>query len=544
MLEELHVRDLALIDEAWLEFGPGLNVLTGETGAGKTVLLGALKLLLGERADPTLVRSGADEALVEGRFLLDGRERAARRRVSAEGRGRCYLDGDMSTVAGLAEALGPAVDLHGQHDHQALLSVATHAGFLDRAGGPALLELYAAYRERFAEHTAAVEEMDRLAEAMGERERRLDYARFVVAEIDAVGPKAKEDEELESKLPLLRHGEKLVEAASSAHRALREEGAGAADAAARAIAALNPVEGLDPGIDEAAGMVRDAGALLDEAASRIRGYGEGIDFDPSVLNDAEARLAALATLKKKYGPTLDDVLAERERVAAEAAALETGEEGLARARASVEESDRRLGAAAAALAEARTKAAAPFEERLSDACADLAMPSARFQVGLTELERADWTESGPQSVEFLFSGSAGEEPRPLARIASGGEVSRVMLALKGVLGAADTVPVLVFDEVDSGIGGATALAIGRRLASLSVGRQVVVVTHLAQVAAFADRQMVVSKEERDGRDVTTVSEVRGEERVAEVARMLAGSDTDTGLAHARELLASVAAKAV
>ena len=536
MLEELHVRDLALIEEAWVELGPGLTVLTGETGAGKTVLVGALKLLLGDRADASAVRSGATEALVEGRFVVDGAERTVRRRVAAEGRSRCYLDGEMATVADLTAAIGPQVDLHGQHEHQALLSPARHAEYLDRFAGPDAIAAKTAYADAFAAATAAQAEVDGLREALGDRERQLDQLRFQVGEIDSVGPTAGEDAELEAMLPRLRHGEKLASAASTAWRALRDDD-GATDRASEALAALHGVEGVDPQVDVIAGEVASAIASLDDAGSRLREYGDSVEYDPETLNATEARLAALAGLKKRFGQTLDDVL-EARRVAEERIeALAAGEEGLATAEAAAARARTALAAAAETLTRARAAAIPRFTAGLNDAADDLALTGATFDVAIEELPDERWTARGPHRVEFLFSPAAGEPARPLARIASGGEVSRVMLAVKGVLGEADDVEVLVFDEVDAGVGGRTALAVGRRLAQLARRHQVLVVTHLAQVAAFADAHVTVGRRTADGRTTTTVTPVSGEERTAEVARMLSGSDTEASLAHARELIA-------
>jgi len=539
VLEELHVRDLALIEEAWLELGPGMTVLTGETGAGKTVLVGALKLLLGERADATQVRSGASEALVEGRFSVGGEERAARRRVGADGRSRCYLDGEMATVGGLADALGSLVDLHGQHDHQLLLHPPSHAGLFDRFAGVGAAAALEVYREAFAAHAGAAAERDRLAEALKDRERRGEDLRFLVDEVDTVGPRSGEDEELGSRLPRMRHGERLAEAASAAHRALSGE-SGAADATGEALTALHRVAEVDPTLDGIAGELGEVDQRIADIAHRLREYGEGVEYDPAALNEAESRLAALATLKRKYGPTLDDVLRTRQEASEELEGLEAGEQGLARADEAVAEADAALLASAAGLSAARAKAAPMFEERLADAARDLGMPSARFVVALSPLDRAAWSAEGPERVEFLYAPASGETPRALARIASGGEVSRVMLALKGVLGHADTVPVLVFDEIDAGIGGVAAIAVGARLKALAAQHQVLVVTHLAQVAAFADAHLVVVKTERDGRARTSVRPCSGEERVAELARMLSGTDSDASLVHARELLTAAA----
>lgn len=539
MLEELHVRDLALIDEAWLELGPGLTVLTGETGAGKTVLVGALKLLLGERGDSGLVRSGASEALVEGRFAVDG-EILARRRLSAEGRSRCTLDGEMATVGELAERLGPVVDLHGQHEHQALLHPSHHASYLDRFAGAKAAEACRAYRGAYERAREAADELERLSASLADRERRADYLRFQIADIDAVAPKAGEDEDLGMQLPILRHGEKLAHASATAFHALHDEG-GASDRCREALGALSPVLGIDAALDLLAERLSSAMAELDDVGVGLRDYGEGVGHDPRALNTAEDRLAALQALKKKYGPMLGDVLSAREMAVMELETLDAGEDGLRRAQEALDAADEALRLAGERLTEARAEAVPRFAAALAETLAELAMPSARFDVTIEPLPFERWTADGPHRVEFTFSSNAGEPARPLAKVASGGEVSRVMLALKSALGAADSVPVLVFDEVDVGIGGATALAVGRLLRELASQHQVLVVTHLAQVAAFADRHLVVAKAEVDGRTVTRVAPVEGAARVAEVARMLSGSDSATSLAHAEELLSAATA---
>ena len=536
MLEELHVKDLALIEETWLELGAGMTVLTGETGAGKTVLVGALKLLLGDRADATLVRTGAAEAVVEGRFLVQGVEHAVRRRVSADGRSRCYLDGEMATVGGLADTLGPLVDLHGQHDHQELLHTQSHAALLDRfAESAALLD---GYREAFRAHAAASAELAAATSAMGDRERRLAALRAQIADIECVDPQPGEDDAIRARLPRLQHGERLAGATSVAHRTLTEDGA-AVDRVADALAALRRVSGIDPALDGLADELADIDERMTGLAARIRDYGEAVEYDPAALEDAEARLAALTALTRSYGPALADVLVSWETADLAAAALEAGEAGLEKLRSVVDAADAALRDSGARLSAAREAAASAFESRLAEAANDLAMPTARFEVSRAALPRESWTADGPERVEFLYAPGTGEAARPLARIASGGEVSRVMLALKSVLGDADTVPVLVFDEIDAGIGGATAVAVGHRLRSLAAGRQVLVVTHLAQVAAFADAHLVVEKGEDEGRVRTEVRPVTGDDRLRELARMLSGSATDLSVAHARELLASV-----
>lgn len=535
MLEELHVKDMALIEEAWLEFAPGMTVLTGETGAGKTALLGALKLLLGERADSSSVRSGATETLVEGRFAGSEGEVIARRRVTADGRSRCTLDGEMATVGALAQRVGPLVDLHGQHEHQALLSASTHVGYLDRwAGEPALVALKA-YENARSSYRDALAALSSLEDRISEATRNADYLRFIAEEIDRVAPVEGEDEALEARLPALQHAERLAEAANTAAVALRAE-SGALDRIAEAAAALAKVDGIDPSLDDVAARLTEAQVLVDEAGTAVRAYRDSVEHDPSVLEQVLSRLSALEGLKKKYGPSLAAVLAAREEASTAFGAAEDSELARREATAAVESAESCLRDAAAALAEIRHAAAPGFTESLGAIAEDLAMTGARFEVGFEELAFENWMADGSERIEFLYSPAASQPPRSLARIASGGEISRVMLALKGVLGSADSVETLVFDEVDSGIGGATAHAVGARLAQLARSHQLIVVTHLAQVAAHASRHLVVRKR-TDGDGVSTeVACVEGEARVGEIARMLSGNDSEVSLAHATELL--------
>jgi DNA repair protein RecN (Recombination protein N) len=534
MIEELHIVDLALIDEAWIELGPGMTALTGETGAGKTVLLGALKLLIGERADATSVRAGAAEALVEGRFVDGSTDALVRRRVTADGRSRCTLDGEMATVGALADRIGPLVDLHGQHEHQTLLAPATHVAHLDAWAGSTLSDALTSYREARAEwrrtEQAVVEATTRI-EAAG---RDADRLRRLIAETDAVGPVAGEDETLEARLPALQHSERLTEAATVAAGLLRGEG-GALDSLALAASALSRVAGIDPTLDSLAAQIGDSQALVDDAGSSIRAYGDAVEHDEGFLEATLARLSVLTSLKRAYGPTLDDVLASREEAARLLADVDDGEAVLKQATDRASRARAALEAKARLLADARRSAAPGFASAVIEITAELAMEGARIEIAFHETAFEQWTEDGPERVEFLYAPAPAQPARPLARIASGGEMSRVMLALKGV-GNGGAAPILVFDEVDAGIGGAAATAVGARLAALARDRQVIVVTHLAQVAAFADAHLVVRKTLDQGSAVTVVVPVEGESRLAEISRMLSGDESAASLTHAAELL--------
>jgi len=537
VLEELRVRNLALIEDVCLDFAAGMTVLTGETGAGKTALVGALKLLVGERADSTMVRAGTPEAVVEGRMNHADRELVARRRVSSDGRSKCTLNGEMATVGALADTLGPLVDLHGQHEHQALLQPQRHAEYLDRYCGAGVADAFAQYRRARHLWVEAKGTLDRLVEQLAQAKRRTDYLEFVVNEIGSVDPSVEEESELERRLPGLRHGERLSAAGVEAYSALRDE-AGASDALAMAHSALRHAADLDPVLDAFAERLAELVALSDDLAADLRGYAESLEHDPTALDTVQARLAEYAALKKKYGPTIQEVLQTLHDAQDTLSALEAGEAGLDQAREAVDRARASLEGEADRLRAARREAAPRFVRDLQGATAELEMSGTSFEVLLEDLPFESWGDEGPQRVEFMYAPGPDQPARPLARIASGGEISRVMLALKGVLGAADDVPVLVFDEVDAGIGGMTATSVGRRLKELAGQHQVLVVTHLAQVAVFADRHIVVEKHVSDESVSTSVRTVEGQDRLVEISRMLAGVESDAGLAHAEELLGS------
>ena len=365
MLEELHVRDLALIEEAWLEFGPGMTVLTGETGAGKTALLGALKLLLGERADSGAVRAGAAEAVVEGRFIAGEEEIIARRRVSADGRSRCTLNDEMTTVGALAERVGPLVDLHGQHEHQALLSAATHVTYLDRRAGAAASEALISYRLARDERKAARAARDELqAQHLAEAARNADHLRFVAEEVGRVDPQPGEDAALEARMPALQHGERLAEAAAEATQLLRGDG-GALDRIAAASVALGKVADIDGALDALGSRLAELSALLDDASTEVRAYRDAIEHDPAALDAVLSRLSAMGGLTKKYGPRLEDVLALRDEALEAIAAQDAGEGRMQTAEGTLRQAEERVKETAEALQTVRAAAAPAFVGELA-----------------------------------------------------------------------------------------------------------------------------------------------------------------------------------
>lgn len=539
MIDELNVHNVALIRDASIEPAVGLTVLTGETGAGKTALLSSIKLLVGERADAGMVREGAPALEVEGRLFLPGDDEdgtVVRRRVGADGRGRVDVDGHMASVRELARRVGATVDLCGQHEHQRLLSVQTHVDMLDSWAGAPAADALGAYREALAAAEAAASELERVREMGRATGERLDEAAFVLRRIDEVDPREGELEELEARLPRAEHGEALMEAASGARELLSGDG-GACDSLGDAVRALSDAARFDPALGSWAKALESSLIDVEDVASELRDYADGLDFDPEELERLQGRLARLEGLRRAYGPSMADVLRRRDEAREVVEAASDGGELERRAAEELRRREAALAEAADALDAARAEAAPRLARAVSEQMAFLEMGSAELVVSQERLPRAEWTRSGASRVEFLYRPGAGLTARPLRKIASGGEVSRVMLACKVVLGEADDCETLVFDEVDAGVGGATAVALASVLARLAATHQVIVVTHLAQVAVAAERHYLVRKSEGEsGVPETSLVEISGEDRVAEVSRMLSGDTGEASRDLAREML--------
>jgi len=551
VIERLAVTGLALIDGVQVDLGPGLTTVTGETGAGKTMLVEALNLAVGERADSGLVREGAGEAQVHVQWRHDdGSLTGFERRVAADGRSKCIVDGKQVTVAALGEAAEGLVDLHGQHEHQRLMHQRTHAEYLDRHAGEEALTLREHHAQALGSARAAARALADATMAQADRERLVERLKYEIDEIEAADPQSGEMEELETRLPVLRHAERLAEAVSAAYVALdsageASEAAAALDRLREAVGAFAGVHGVDPSLDGLASRLDALVVELDDLAKATRDYLDRLEGDPEAYARAEARAYELKRLSERYGGSTSAVLEHLEGARQTLVTLEGGD-------ARREELERELDDALATLAEVgarlslvRAKVAPAFAKAVQAEARILAMPDARFVVDIQDLPKpfreslADASPDGLDRVEFLFSANEGEAVRPLARVASGGELSRLMLAVKTALGSADSVGTLVFDEVDAGIGGQTAVAVADALQRLARDRQVIVITHLAQIAAAADHHLVVRKDVAAGRTVTSVGPVEGADLEREVARMLSGDPgSDASLAHARDLLAS------
>lgn len=538
MIDELHVQNVALIKDATLVPASGLTVLTGETGAGKTALLSAIKLLVGERADASAVREGSDTLQVEARvFTAEGDPdgTVVRRRVEAGGRGRVQIDGHMASVRELAGGIGATIDLCGQHEHQRLLDPAMHLQLLDAWAGERIADVRDAYVAALSEARAAQKELDRISDMSRAAGERLDDAAFVLRRIDEVGPSIEELRELEASLPRAEHAESLLRAVGGAYEGVTGDG-GASDALNDAIGWLREASSYDRTLGDLADRLESALIDIEDVGSDLRDYRDAVELDPEELDRMQTRMASFQGLMRTYGPHMEDVLRRRAEAAELVAAAQDGGELLRKARRAAQAAEERLAQAADALDAARGKVAPELAHAVSAQMAFLEMGTAELSVQCERLPRAQWTAAGPSKVELLYRPAAGLTARPLRRIASGGEVSRVMLACKVVLGEADGTETLVFDEVDAGVGGATAVALAQVLARLAKTHQVIVVTHLAQVAVMGERHYLVRKSAGDIPE-TTLVELDDDERVAEIARMLSGDTSEASLAHAREMLA-------
>ena len=540
MLRFLSIRHLAVIDRLELEFAPGLNVLTGETGAGKSILVGAVGLLVGGRASAEMVRTGEDAAVIEAIFdAPDGREIIVRREISSQGgRSRTFVDGALATSAALRETCGGLVDLHGQHEHQMLLDPSAHLDLLDEFGG--LTPGRTAVAEAFAVWQRLRAERDRLRAGEREKAARAEFLAFQLAEIDRVAPQPGEDVELTATRQVLANADKLQRLCGDAYDALYEGDHAVLPALGTVWRKLGDLAALDPKFTTYLDARDGVKSQLEDLAFFLRSYASGIDASPVKLQEIEDRLALLERLKKKHGPALGAVLARGDALRRELHDVEHSTERATELDQELQTAEQAYLHVGQVLSDGRRRAAVSFARALEKALVGLAMPRTRCEVRLTPAEaESGWSERGLEAGEFYISPNPGEDLRPLARIASGGELSRLMLALKTLASTDAPGKTLIFDEVDAGIGGAVADVVGSRLQWLGDRFQVLCITHLPQIAAYGSTHYRITKRVKGGRTVTDVARLDGVERVQELARMIAGADTSAAvMASAREMLES------
>jgi DNA repair protein RecN (Recombination protein N) len=553
MLRLLRIERLAVIDSVEVEFSPGFNVLTGETGAGKSVLVEAVDLLLGGRASPELVRTGEATATIEASFEASARTLVVRRELAAQGRSRAFIDGELVTAAGLKDLTAGLIELHGQREHHTLLDPASHLDVLDAYGSLDRLTVPTARAYRALEESEA--ELQRFRRAAADRSTRLELVAFQLGELDRAALKTvKEDEELSAVRQVLASADRIERLCAEAYGSLYDDDESILARLGAVWRRVEDLAALDPQFRPYLECRDSIKAQLEDLAISLRRYGESIDASPQRLQETEERLALLERLKRKYGPTLAEVIARRDSLRKESDDLGRYDERLAKLEAQTDSARATYVAAAEALSVERRKAAVDFAHSIERLLGDLAMERTRFEVRFNTdaLPSSNWTARGFDEAEFFISPNPGEELRPLARIVSGGELSRVMLAIKTLSAARameapagnersgrEGAPALIFDEIDAGISGRVADVVGRRLRALGSTFQVLCITHLPQIAAYADAHFHVEKVVNRSRTRTSVERLTQAGRIEELARMLGGASvSDRMRASAREMLAT------
>ena len=552
MLSLLHIENIALIQSADIRFEPGFNVLTGETGAGKSIVIDSIGAVLGERTSRELIRTGAKSALVtavftrvpplpwleENGFPTGEEELLLQRELQGDGRNVCRIDGKLVTVAQLRELGRQLLNIHGQHDGQQLLDPASHLGYLDQFGGcQPLLE---SYQEAYRKWHDIRREMDKLQMDEAERSRRVDTLNYQIQELERAQMKAGEDEELSARRTLLRSAGKLMEAVQSAEFALSgdEDRDGACSLIAQAEGEVQGVSSISPELGELSEKLTALRCAADDAADTLRDLSRSFDFSPGELDQVEERLDLLYRLRKKYGPTVEDMLAYLDRCRKELDQIQYADDTLARLEKDLKKAQKEAARRGESLSQARREAAGALQARVQEELRQLDMPKVQFQTEFTPKGgEAGMDETGLDEVQFLMSANLGEALKPIQKVASGGELARIMLALKNVLAEGDQIGTLVFDEVDTGVSGRAAQKVAEKMAQVARGKQVLCVTHLPQIAAMADTHFSVQKGEREGRTYTRLERLDRSQRREELARLIGGASiTPSLLESAEELL--------
>ena len=552
MLSLLHIENIALIQSADIRFEPGFNVLTGETGAGKSIVIDSIGAVLGERTSRELIRTGAKSALVtavftqvpplpwleENGFPTGEEELLLQRELQGDGRNVCRIDGKLVTVAQLRELGRQLLNIHGQHDGQQLLDPASHLGYLDQFGGcQPLLE---SYQEAYRKWHDIRREMDKLQMDEAERSRRVDTLNYQIQELERAQLKAGEDEELSARRTLLRSAGRLMEAVQSAEFALSgdEDRDGACSLIAQAEGEVQGVSSISPELSELSEKLTALRCAADDAADTLRDLSRSFDFSPGELDQVEERLDLLYRLRKKYGPTVEDMLAYLDRCQKELDQIQYADDTLARLEKDLKKAQKEAARRGESLSQARREAAGALQARVQEELRQLDMPKVQFQTEFTPKGgEAGMDETGLDEVQFLMSANLGEALKPIQKVASGGELARIMLALKNVLAEGDQIGTLVFDEVDTGVSGRAAQKVAEKMAQVARGKQVLCVTHLPQIAAMADTHFSVQKGEREGRTYTRLERLDRSQRREELARLIGGASiTPSLLESAEELL--------
>ncbi len=573
MLRELRIKNLAIIDDVTVKFEKGFNVLTGETGAGKSIIIGALCLALGERASSELIRSGEKEAVIEAFFdvppkLLNHSARQLLRNIgidieegiimkrvlSAQSKSRAYMNDSMVSIQTLSEIRRGIIDVHGQYEHQSLLLPDSQLDLLDIFAGllPERREVTALYES----YTALKQQIEELLEKEKEREQRLDVLGFQINEIESADLKTGEEKELTEEAKILGSARRLTELASHAHNSLYSSETACITNLSGILGVLKEISNIDPRGNDAVKNVEDALPLLEEAGYFLRDYKDSLNFDPRRLEEIQERLELIKGFKRKYGSNIQEILDYKEKAVRELDGLQHSEERLSTLKNELQDIKKTLAEKSQLLSKKRKTVSKKIEQQVVTELSELSMPHTKFSIQITQETGDDTADlptlrvvdrqaggfkvnsKGIDSVEYLISPNIGEELKPLSKIASGGELSRVMLALKGILAKGDRIPVLVFDEIDAGIGGMAAETVGQKLKGLSSRHQVICITHLPQIASYANTHLKIEKKVKGKRTTVEIRKMEEEERTVEIARMLSGNRSAVSIKHAKEMLKS------
>jgi DNA repair protein RecN (Recombination protein N) len=559
MLRELHIKNFSIIDDVTVDFSEGFNVITGETGAGKSIIIDALSLALGERAAGEFIRSGEKEALIEAFFEIPSKQFSPeslqmfedsgidledglilKRIITSQGKNRAYINGSMANVQTLADISKNIVDVHGQYEHQSLLSEDNQLDLLDAYGG--LLD----ERRKFSEIHESLSLLKHQIRDLGQKEKdraqRIDILKYQINEVETAALKTGEEEELKEELQFLGNAVRLAELANASYDSLYASDSSCLTTLSAVINSLREISSIDSRAQDALKAAEDALPLLEETGYFLRDYKDSLDFDPGRLDQIQERLELIKGLSRKYGNSIREILEFYDNAKIELEELQYSEEKQEAFKADLEDIKNNLTKRAQALSKKRKTVAKKVEKEVIRNLSDLSMPDTQFSIQITRVPGDDTSDgckasqSGVDNIEFMISSNLGETLKPLAKVASGGELSRVMLALKSILAKGDNIPVLVFDEIDSGIGGKTAENVAKKLKKLSTGHQVICITHLPQIASYAGEHLKIGKRVKKDRTIVEIDKVEKEGRVSEIARMLSGDDSEVSMKHAKELL--------
>lgn len=539
MISHIRIKDFAIIDTVELDFHDGLNIITGETGAGKSIIIEAVSLALGSRADTAFIRSGKDKAVVQMIADLDGEDYVITRELSAGGKNICKINDEIVPLAQLSKLCKQIADVHGQYDHQSLLNPENHLKLIDTYHDKEISPVRDQVSELYQKYSDTKHELSSLLSGQAEAERKRDFMRFELSEISAAKPYAGEDDELAQKLNLLQNSEKIYQNLSSIYELLYDSSPSAADGMGKSLHLLQEISGFSDEISGFHDELSDAYYKLEDLTTEIRRFRDGISFSPEVLEETINRINTLDGLKRKYGGTIEKVLEYREKISIDLEKIENIDAIRDKLAKELTEAEKELAEKSRVLTELRKKAALDIEQHINEELKELNFKDTSFTVSFYNEEsgKPSFTASGTDRVEFLITTNKGEAPKPLVKIASGGEISRIMLAFKQIIGDFDRIPTMIFDEIDVGISGITASIVGKKLRDISGRHQIICITHLPQIAAFGDHHYKIDKSAESGATLTTVTPLSHDEKVGEIARLLGGINiTDTTLKSAEELI--------